>query len=266
MHDAYGRSTPYEISLPGREFADDRFPRVESEAEERGVDLMDPGGFVLLGSTGEVLEELQVGGEDPELLHQYGALLFHNYHFWKAGEPFYLLEAPVARFLVEGGVEAQGWTPRGPGPAGYVQLPRHLFWSHAGDDGPAEPLDGFYWTLDSGDAVSLLVVMGLRDDQPGFSVVALPPLPVADAPVWMEETAREEGEDFSTTLPGGELDRLYSLVSTGEVLKLAARTFWYMDQFAGGVGQPEGAPEVDEGPRPSTLPFRRVTLRGEEGS
>ncbi len=262
----YARVTPYEISIPGRAFAEEEFPRLEEEAESRGVDLRDPGAFVLLQATGELLEKLRIGGEDPELLHQYGAVIFHSYHFWKAGEPFYLLERAVARFLVEGEPAPEGWTPAVPHPAGYLQLPRHLFWSdsEAEEEEPAEPLDGLFWSVGPGESLSVLVAMGMRDDRAGLSAAALPPLPLGDAEHWLHEKARKEGEDFRTTLPGGELDNLYSVVSTGEVLKLAARAFWYLDHFPGAVGEEERAPGSESGPTPSTLPFRRARLK-EEG-
>ena len=43
------RITPYEIGLPGREFATRVFADIQGEATSRGVDSTDPGAFLLLG-------------------------------------------------------------------------------------------------------------------------------------------------------------------------------------------------------------------------
>ncbi len=265
IHDAHGRRTPFELSLPSREFAVGHFRRIEEDAEEKGVDLRDLGSFVLLPSTGALVEELRGGGEDPELLHQYGALAFHGFHFWRAGEPYFLMETGVARYLVEAAPSPTEWEPRAPADAGYLQLPRHLFWSGPEEEGPAEALDGYFWTVGTGETISFLVAMGMRDDRPGLSVIALPPLPLRDAGAWLGEKARPEGEDFSTTLPGGSLDRLYSVLNTGEVLKLGARTFWYLDRFPEVVGPEErwAGREAESDPRGSSLPFRKIRLAPE---
>jgi hypothetical protein len=86
------------------------------------------------------------------------------------------------------------------------------------------------------------------------------------------------GEDFGTTLPGGELDGLYSLTASGEVLKLAARLFAYERAVPGAVekhlppsdghavtedgGADEGNGKGEgRGPEPSRLPYRKVVLR-----
>ena len=42
IHDAYARVTPYELLLPEEGFADERFPLIQEEAEERKADLTDP--------------------------------------------------------------------------------------------------------------------------------------------------------------------------------------------------------------------------------
>ena len=47
IHDAYARVTPFELLLPAEGFADERFPLIQEEAEERQVDLTDPERFAL---------------------------------------------------------------------------------------------------------------------------------------------------------------------------------------------------------------------------
>ncbi len=268
--DEWARLTPYEVGIPGRQFAEDTFRRIAEEAESRSVDALDPGAFVLLGEVGLAVRGIQGEERGGQALQRYGAFLFQAYHFRMAGEPLYLLEAPAARQLLGSGPEAfRGWEGALIHPAGYLQLPRNLFWSHPQEDGPAEPLDGIFWCRSSGETLSLLVALGVRADRPGVSVVELPPVPLADAARWPHEPAREGGDDFATTLPGGELDALYSVVTFGEALKLAARAFAYMAGEPALVGELERGPRASEVPaepglpRPSSLPFRRVRVREE---
>jgi hypothetical protein len=267
--DAWARLTPYEVGIPGREFADENFRAIRDEAEIRGSDDRDPGAFLMLGQVGRVLREIQ-GEEDRggEALQRFGAFLFHAYHFHRAGEPLLLMETGVARYLVEGSPDPDEWDGSLGEPAGYLQLPRHLFWSRSRDDAPAEPVDGIFWARSSGETVSLLVAMGVRRDRPGISVVPLPPVPLAQAPTWTTTSVRGEGRDFETTLPGGELDRLYSVETLGEALKLWALAMWYVGAIPGVLGEEERSPraqdlpEEHDGPVPSLLPFCRLGLAG----
>lgn len=309
------RVTPYELAVPGRAFAEERFAAVAREAESRGVDPTDPPSFVNLGEVGRILQEVRGEDEDPELIHQHGLLFYHAFRFWRSGEPFYVLETGAARFLVEtepdppaGGAERRGGSERttepgmaddaegatGPGSvaeppseAGYLQLPRHLFWSRPDPEGeaPAEPVDGFFWSTTPEGRLWTLVVLGIRGDRPGLSVFPLPDVPLADASEWLRVRVRDEGDDFETTLPGGEIDRLYSVETAGEVLKLLARVFWYLKAFPEAVegpvrpqdgaeaatGEGEGADADDEGGvkadvqggvPSSRLPYHRIGLSG----
>lgn len=268
--DAWARLTPYEVGIPGREFAETNFKAIRDEAEGRDVDLSDPGAFLLLGEVGRVLREIQGGERGGEAIHRFGAFLFHAFHFHEANEPVLLLTTAATRHLVEGRSAErdtedrpwESWSGRLPAPAGYIQLPRHLVWSHPDPEGPAEDLDGIFWTRAAGDSLALLAALGIRSDRPGLSVIPLPPMPLADASAWTRLEAR--GTDFETTLPGGELDELYSVMTAGELLKLAARVFQYLDAVPESLGAEETSPrpdEVDEAPpgtRPSFLPFRRI--------
>jgi hypothetical protein len=263
VHDAYARITPFELILPSAAFADERFPRVREEADKRGLGLSDPGSFALLSEVGVILREIRGEGEDPRLIHQHGALLFHSFHFWTAARPVFLLERGVVRHITGAGPEESGWEARLPGKAGYVQLPHHLVWARGGEDDPPESLDGFFWSAPSEESLSLLVVLGVRKDRPGFTVVPLPTIPLSAAVPWASLQVREEGGDFSSDLPGAELEGLYSVGAGAEVLKLAMRAFWYLDSFPSSIVEavdPGAADETaPEGPPPSALAYRRVT-------
>jgi hypothetical protein len=265
IHDRYARVTPYELLLPEESFADERFPFIRKEAEERGggAALLQPEQFALLSEAGAVLMALRGEGEDPRLITQHGALLFHAFHFWQGGCPLFLLTSAAARYVVESGPEEGKWSPSLPGPAGYVQLPQHLFWIPGGDGTPPESLDGFFWSAPDPQQISLLVVMGIRKDRPGLSVVPLPILPLSAAGVWASVQVRPQGKDFQSSLPGAELEHLHALEAGAEAVKLAMRVFWYLDTFPGSVeeGEKGDVGPAAQGPQPSALEHRRIVLR-----
>jgi len=262
-HDAYARLTPYELAFPDRQFVADNAVRIRREAEEEaGGGLDDPGRFLSLVSVSEVLAEIRPREESSEGIHSYGLLLYHAVHFHGAGEPLYLLGNRGARYLVETSAEGSP-PPEPPAPAGYLQLPRYLFWARPTDEETPEPVDGIFWTAPGDGRISLLVACGLREDRPGISVVSLPPLPLSHGDRWVDARVREEGRDFETTLPGGEVERLYSLEAAGEVLKLVARFFAFAGT-ASRAGEIQAPPEAPgpEAPRPTALSYRRVDLDG----
>lgn len=273
VHDAYPRKTPYELSFPDREWAEERFAEIEEEAEARGSDLGDPEAFVMLMSVGKALRELRGPDDAAERIQEHGAVFYHAYHMNRAGEPLYLLDARAARYLVESSPEAGGWTPVTPEPAGYVQFPQHLFWTAGGPEEGERPesLDGFFWVR-HGESLVLLVAMGILPGRPGLSVMPLPPVPWAEAAEWTRTDVRPGGEDFASDMPGAELESLYQVRTAGEVLKLVARTFWHLDTSSGATARERPRRETQEtqgtregagpaaGPEPSALSWTRITL------
>lgn len=256
LHDDYLRRTPFELTFPDGEAASAVLDDIAGEAQARGTDPGDPGAFVMLGAVGELLRELRGPDTSGDAIHEYAALVFHAFHLRRAGGAVHLLTTHVARFLVEGSVS--GAAPAPPTDAGYVQLPRNLFWVHTSPAGPAEAVDGFFWTV-AGGALHVLLAVGLVEGRPGFGVVPLPQAPLADAAAWLDAAGREEGGDFTTTLPGGELEGLYSLATAGEVFKLVGRVFAYLARFPEAVVE-GGAGPAGASPAPSGLPYRRVVL------
>jgi hypothetical protein len=256
VHDAYARLTPYELSFPDLGFARAHFAAIRGEAEAREVDLRDPSAFVMLASTGQALREIRGPDDDPALIRQYGYLLYHSYHFCAAGEPLYLATAAALRPLLDAEPDTAGWQPDLEPAAAYVQLPQHLVWVRADEAMPPESLDGFFWARSGEERFALLFALGMRGDRPGLSVVPVPDLPIEETGAWARMEMREGGGDFSSSLPGAELERLYELRSTGEALKLAARVMWGLERA--GAGEPVGAGERDGGPRASGLAYRSL--------
>lgn len=255
LHDEYARLTPYEIVFPDPERARALFGLVAQEAEERDLDLTDPHLFGMTASVASFIRE--VGGENApaQAAQEYRALLFHLFHFARAGYRVDLLATPAVRYLVEGAPSREA--PPAPAEAGYVQLPQHLFWTLATDDGAPQSVDGVFWTLGAGDQLFVLATLSVAGE--GLGVIPLPRAPWNDRAKWIVPRMREEGADFSSDLPGGELDGLYALESAGEVFKLLVRIFAHVLQVPPEAKEPPGG----EGPpAPSRLPYNLVGLDG----
>ena len=258
LHDAYARVTPFEIAFPDGDAVERLRLEVDEESSRRGVDSQSPDLFVTLGAVGHFLDESQP--DDPlEGRLEYAALLFHAVHFAREGRPVYLLETAATRYLIEG---APSGAPTPPARSGYLQLPQHLFWMDGdGADAP-ESIDGLFWFVSDSGGLHSLAITGVLPDRPGFRALRLPAAPMSDAVHWLEAEVRVGGSDYSSSLPGHELDGLYSMTTAGEVLKLLARFFAYLDA-APGANEPPVPPtsgRVEAGPLPSRLPFATVKL------
>lgn len=259
-HDAYARITPYELSFPDLDTARGSFAAIRGEAEARGTDVRDPAALVMLAAAGEALRAIRGPEDDPALIREYGAMLYHAYHFAAAGEAVWLLGTGALRTLLAADPIPPGWVPTLEPSAGYVQLPQHLVWVRPDAEAQPESLDGFHWTRSGEDTLELLLALGVRGDRAGLSVVPLEGLPLREASSWSALAMREEGEDFSSTLPGSALEGLCEIRSAGEALKLAARVLARIEA-EGMPGEPspsEALPAAPGAPRRSALRYRRL--------
>ena len=82
-----------------------------------------------------------------------------------------------------------------------------------------ESVDGLFWAVDPGGILHLALVTGVRPDRPGYGMVPLPPQPVDTLPEWAAGPAREGGGDFTTALPGADLDGLLGVRTPAEGLQ-----------------------------------------------
>jgi hypothetical protein len=258
LHDAYARRTPFELAFPDAGAVERLIAEIEEEADGRGADPSDPQAFITMGAVGAFIREIQGPDAPPEALHRYGALVFHAVHFASAGSPVFVLGADAARHLVSTAPEG---SPTPPGSCGYLQLPQHLFWTGS-DEGAPESIDGLFWTLSSNGLMHVLLITGVRPDRTGFGAVPLPEAPLADASGWLDVQVRDGAADFSSALPGGELDELYSVEAAGEALKLLARFFAYISTAPGAIEQHPAGRQESSDPPASALPFSRVTYPG----
>ena len=271
------RITPYELVFGAPDFEARIFPRIGDEADVSGSDPLHRSRFAFLTSATELARSLVPEEAPAEALEQHEALLYHAYNFWRYGKRVYLLEAPVARYLVEAAPSPGEWELVLPHPSVYLQLPPNLFWASVSPESTPEPVDGFFVTSAEGDdplgepyrEVQVMAVLGIRRDRAGFSVI---PFVTEAGPgiaaAWAEASVREGGDAFRSVLPGGEISGLYSLLTTDEALKLLARALWYVDAHPDALAletPPErrGAEEQGALPLPR-IPYVRVSL-GSEG-
>lgn len=275
--DPPARPTPYELAFGETGFDEQVFPAVSEEAEEQRLDPARRERFAFLSRSGDAIREVIPQDAPPESLEQYRALLFHAFNFWRAGKHMYRLDIAVARYLVEAAPRLEGWEFAVPYPALYLQLPPNLFWASIATDTPPEPVDGFFVTTarvedatgSEVQRIEALMVLGLRRDRAGFSVIPLDTEAGAGIPIeWDDLPAREDGGDFANVLPGGEIAGLYSILTAAEALKLLARALWYIDLHSAlvwSVDDRSAGAATQEGMGASRMPYFRVTL-GTEAS
>lgn len=265
------RPTPYELVFDAVRYEARTFPEIRTDAERSRVEPLLRDQFNLLASAGEAVREVIPEDAPVEAFEQYRSLLFHAFNFWRYGRRVYFVDPAVARYLVEAKPQLRGWDLVLPHPAVYVQLPPNLFWGSVSPDSTPEPIDGFFVTAaDVRDAfdnpsrrLEILLVLGLRRNRAGFSVI---PFDTETGPgiaaAWAESSGRDEGADFSSVLPGGEMAGLYSVLTVGEVLKLLGRVFWYLDSYPEDVHTEDAVDTgLVDGSHPVTrLSYHRMTL------
>lgn len=259
LHDLYLRRTPYERFLPDDAFPERHFPAIRAEAERRSIGLVDPGAFAMLESASEALGELRSEGEATDTLARHALMLFHAFHHHAAGTPSYLLETPVLRLIAD----TEPWADPGRGDdveaSVYLQLPQHLVWAREGD-APPMSVDGLFRTVTDDGRVHVMAVAGVVGERPGFTVVPVAGAPLADESGWVTADMRGSERDFSTQMPGAELERLYELRTAGEMLKLVSRAIRVVARGRATAGEATAAEPPAGGPPASALTGRRIEL------
>jgi len=255
FHDSYLRTTPAEILVAEGEDVTERFESIARERETSGVPEQDPLRFQTLLEVGRLLDGLLPDDAPPEAAHVYGVLAYYCFQSWRAGRGSILMTQPLARHLCAFDTVIDPPT-RAPAFAGYLQLPRNLFWVRSEQDANAEPVDGLLWEV-RGEEVGAVLVSGVRDDRPGLGIMVASPIPWSLFADSVHTQIRTDAADFQSTLPGGDEARLFSVETNGELYKLLGRTFSWLEGHPEEMSPLESAPE--EGvPRPSSFSFHRL--------
>jgi hypothetical protein len=232
-----GRITPYEIAFGEERYPEQDFPALADESGRRGVSTWRYDHFTLLERVAALLEQVLPENAEPAAVDQYVQILYHGYHFWSDGCPFYAFEAPVLRSLIEVPPDLREWSFRAPEPSLYVELPKNLFWAQVTESGPPEPVEGMFVAREADSPAAeadILVVLGLRSDRPGFSVAGLRLDPG-------QARRLDEHAQFQSEIPGAEQAGLYSVQRYSEAAALALRTLWYVDAYPASCEPLEGS-------------------------
>ena len=222
------RITPYELILEPLERDD--FPAIRAEGEQRGSDVHRRDQFLLLGHAGAALDEMVTDDADPASLDEYGELLYQGFQFWSYGRRLYSFDDDVTARLTAAEYDVGDWIFAGP-PASYLQFPYQRLWARVSADAPYEPLDGIFAVAaeteqraDAGAHLRAQMVLGLRPDRPGVSLVSyrddLDPTKVASR---AEHPWRAEGVAYANAIPGGERMGYRTLATTSELEAVRVR-------------------------------------------
>jgi hypothetical protein len=228
------RLTPYELILEPLERED--FPAIRAEGEQRGSDVHRRDQFLLLGHAGAALDEMVTEDADPESLDEYGELLYQGYQFWSYGRRTYAFDDAVTALLTAADYDVGEWILAAP-PACYLQFPYQRLWARVAAEAPYEPLDGIFAVVaeteqraDAGAHLRAQMVLGLRDDRPGVSLVSYrDDIDPAKAAARAEHPWRAEGVPYANAIPGGERMGYRTLATTSELEALVIRAFHYLD-------------------------------------
>jgi hypothetical protein len=212
MPDAGGRLDPFGLAFGP--FVPDRFAQIHRDLAEAEVDPHNRDAWALSRAGAELLHELRPDDGLGEGVTELVALAHAGFLYWQHGERAVPLTRETLDALVLAAPgEREGGTPP---PAYYLQLPARRVWGTPVDGQPPEPLDGWF-AIAEGDRLHVVAVFGLLPGRPGFTVAH------ADGPA-PGPLERADGTTlFSSTLDGGAVAGIWSIVGEAELLELGWR-------------------------------------------
>jgi len=209
-----GQPRPLPWTALAEVIGDERFAEIRTDLEARGTTDLDRDAFLLNGVVASLLREMVPEDAPAEAITAYGALLHSIYCCWARDWPVAAVGAEALRSALAA-PRASPFAAR-PSLACYVQLPPRIVWAEPSPGAPHEPLDGVF-LLVHGDRAMTQAVLGFHELREGFTTMEgdlrLP------APV--PGPRERDGGAFASTLPGGDLAKLASVVDTAELTALA---------------------------------------------
>jgi len=194
-------------------FRADRLPAIRAELGG----LSDLDSFMLNPAALDLMHELRPDDGLGDAVDDFVALVHAAYLYWRDGERTSQLDEKRTRALcmpLAAADPAMGG--RSPEAARYIQVAPQLIWGRLAEDGPFEPLDGWF-DLPSGTGLRMVACFGVHPERPGMSVAAVAgSLPAA--------ISREDGTPlFAPTMSGGDLAGLHAISGPEELLLLGFR-------------------------------------------
>lgn len=252
------RVTAYELFLEPLEVT--AFPVIQAEADQRGLDVRRRDQFVLLGQVGATLREVVPEDSPPDALDEYSELLYQSFQFWTFGHRMYDFGEEITERLTSPSFDVGKWMLAGP-PSCYLQFPYQRLWARVAADAAFEPVDGCFVVVDdtqpapdAGAHLRIQMLLGVRDDRPGVSLVSyrtdLHPRQAAEHAT----PSRDDGEAFENVIPGGERKGYKTIVTVSELEALVVRALCYLDRNSQAlVAEPGSAAEGE-----THLPYTAV--------
>ncbi|HEY8062721.1 MAG TPA: hypothetical protein VID74_07980 [Gemmatimonadales bacterium] len=205
------RVHPFDLVFAG--FRAERLPAIHAELGEQS----DLDTFMLTPAAVDLMHELRPDEGLGDAVDDFVALVHAAYLYWRDGERTSDLDERNTRALCVPLADAEP-ARAGPSPerARYIQVAPQLIWGRLAEDGPFEPLDGWF-DVPSGTGLRMVACFGVHPERPGMSVAAVAgSLPAA--------ISREDGTPlFAPTMPGGDLAGLHAISGPEELLLLGFR-------------------------------------------
>jgi hypothetical protein len=225
MSDAAARLDPFALAFGP--FVPDQFSQMHRDLAEAEVDPRNRDAWALSRAGAELLRELRPDDGLGEGVTELVALAHAGFLYWQQGERVVSLTREALDAIVRGAPgEPAGGTPP---PAYYLQLPARRVWGTPVEGQSPEPLDGWFAIAD-GERLHVVAVFGLLPGRPGFTVAHVDgPAPGA--------LKRADGTAlFSSTLDGGAVAGIWSIVGEAELLELAWRAHRALPAAEGPAG------------------------------
>lgn len=212
MNDS-ARVTPFDLVFGT--IAAERFPALRVGLSAAGRDPRDRDAFLMVRPVVELLRDLEPEEGLGGAIAAMAAFLHHSYLYWMDGERRVAISEEQVRRALQAGAPATEPALTGPA-SSYVQLPPLRVWGNPVEGAAAEPLDGWFLSLEGGTR-SLLAIFGLHPGRAGFTAVEV----AGPRPEGLE---RADGRAlFSAAIPGAAAAGLASIVGAEELLELAWR-------------------------------------------
>jgi hypothetical protein len=201
---------PFELIFA--RFRAERFPAIRAViGEQPGLDA-----FLLAAPALELMQELRPDAGLGDGIDDFVALVHATYRFWCDGEVTTSFDDATTRSLCAPSAAIPPDVRTGAGgsrPTQYIQVAPRIVWGMLAEDGPFEPLDGWFDLAVEG-GMRMVACFGVHADRPGVSVVAVD----GGRP---DIRQRDDGSPlFAPRMDGGNVAGLHSIDGPDELLFL----------------------------------------------
>ena len=201
------RPHPFELLFGG--FRAERLPAIAAELAGRH-DIDD---FMLAGAALELMREMRPDDGLGDGIDDFVALVHAAYRFWVDDETTIELDEAQSRALCARSNDRPAAMASG---VRYIQVAPRLIWGQLADDGPFEPLDGWFELPGQG-TLRMVACFGVHPERPGLSVTVVEGREPA---AWH----RSDGSPlFGPMMPGGDAASLLAVGAPEELLLLGWR-------------------------------------------